>query len=116
MTPVWMRALAEEFWTEVRPAGGVVLIHTPTLWTDGDQMTLAWSPEDDLLSDEGETAFRLWAFGNESEDGCARFAAPPVEDAPGGLGVCHPDSVQAVFSLLRAMQAADRWLTERRGA
>ena len=115
MTPVWMCALPEGFWTETLLAGGLVLIHTPTLWADGDQMTLAWSPEDDLLSDEGDTAFRLWAFGNESEDGCARFATPPVEDAPEGLVVRHPGSVQAVFSLLRAMQAADCWLTERQG-
>jgi hypothetical protein len=74
-------------------AAGIVLLHTPVDWGDGDGMTLLWDPAADLLSDGGETAFRLWAFGEAPDDACAAYAVSPVEPSSWGLAVRHPTFV-----------------------
>ena len=117
MSP-WLDTLPPDFRCEplTGDATGIVLLHTPVEWSDGDGMTLLWDPATDRLSDGGETAFRLWAFGDAPDDACAAYAVPPVEHSAWGLSVPHPMSVESAWALLRAMQAADRWLAEQQDA
>ena len=116
MSP-WLDTLPPDFRCEplTGDAAGIVLLHTPVDWSDGDGMTLLWDPAADLLSDGGETAFRLWAFGDAPDDACAAYALPPVQHSASGLSIPHPTSVESVAALVLAMQAADRWLAEQRG-
>lgn len=113
----WLETLPPAFRQEpLGDATDLVRIHTPFEWSDGDGITLLWDPLADSLSDGGETAFRLWAFGDAPDDASAAYAVPPVEATSWGLAVRHPTSVDAVAALISVMQSADRWLMERQGA
>ncbi len=58
----WLDALPPSFRQEpLGDSADLVCIHTPFEWSDGDGITLIWDPAADVLSDGGETAFRLWA-------------------------------------------------------
>lgn len=113
MCTSWLRSLPPDYRLEplAEPPAGIVLIHMPAEWADGDGMTLTWDSGADTLSDGGETAFRLWAFGDAPEDARAAYAGPVVEHAAWELAVRHPTSVESVRALLRAMQAANRWIS-----
>ncbi len=114
----WLDTLPANFRRETLggDGDGIVLLHAPVEWSDGDGMTLIWDPAADMLHDGGETAFRLWALGDAADDACAAYALPPVQHTAWGLSVPHPTSVESVAALVFAMQAADRWPTEQQGA